>query len=80
MTQTTFGGLVYELDFAEIAKGLAEDINRSAVKFDKASGSRFLNEEIAAAIIKEKLLADMLPRLVTEIRCQQTREIAHAKA
>lgn len=72
---TTFGGLIYEFDFDEISKDLAEQINRSAVKFDKASGSRFLSEEVAAAIIKDYLVSNLLYRLDTEIRCQQTKEI-----
>ena len=67
MTQTTSAWHVH-------AKNLAEIINREAVKYDKASGSRCLNEEIATAHI-EWFLAELAQRISDATRILQTREI-----
>lgn len=60
--------------YSEEAKELAERINYVAVKYDKASNSRFLNEGIAAAHIAE-FLEDFALRVSNATRIQQTREI-----
>ena len=63
--------------YLDEAKELAERINGAAVKFDKASGSRFLNEEIATAHIAEFLEGFAL-RISDATRIRQTRDIINA--
>lgn len=58
------------------AKELVETL-QGAIKFDKASGSRYLHPIIAEELAKV-FLHDFMRRVEDETRQMQTREILHA--